>query len=727
MAAAVGAAVAPEPEAPPGAVRFSSLCRSLDRYLEPQQVQNIYSAYLFSADRHDGQRRLTGEPYISHPLSVAQTLADLHLDADTIAAALLHDVIEDTPTARDQIVQQFGGDIAHLVDGVSKLTHLSGMSKSEEQAENFSKMMLAMVRDVRVMLVKLADRLHNMRTLQALPAAKRQRIARETLEVYVPIARRLGMNAICMELERRAFQTLHPFRSRVLEQAIRRRLGRQRERMEEVRRNFKQALGEYGIEAQIEGREKSAYSIYRKMRDKRLSLDEVFDVYGFRVVVDSADQCYRTLGVAHSLYKPVPGKFKDYIAIPKANGYQSLHTSLRGPGGVPVEIQVRTRDMEQVAEGGVAAHWKYKSDASMPLPAHARTWMQSIMDIRASAPDSVAFLEHVKVDLFPHEVYVFTPAGDIMRLPQGATALDFAYAVHSDVGDTCAGAKIDRIASPLSTELRSGQTVEILTRADSTPSAAWLDFVVTAKARSSIRHHLKGLQEEQAEDLGRRLLERALHQFGKTYKELDAKRIAATLEVLKVADEQQLLRGIGLGQLMAPIVAHHLAEQKLPRRAIGWLDRMLRRPQHRSVALQGTEGLAVTFAKCCRPIPGDAVVGMASAGHGLVIHRGQCRNLRRRRKAPEQWIPCEWAASVAGEYPVAVQVSTTNRRGLLARIAAAIADEGSNIVGVNLDEAHASTINLGFILNVRDRVHLAAVIKAVRRLDGVHKVVRLLG
>ena len=729
--AAVAAPAPPPPlpapfAPPPEPVRFDTLCRELDSYLEPEQVRRVYRAYLFSAERHAEQRRLTGEPYIVHPLAVARVLAGLHLDADTIAAALLHDVIEDTPTLRGQLVRDFGEDVAHLVDGVSKLAHLdAGVSRREAQAANFSKMMLAAVQDLRVMLVKLADRLHNMRTLHALPPDKRRRIARETLEVYVPIARRLGMNAVCQELERRSFRTLHPVRCRVLERAMRASRERRREWVEQVETNLRQCLAEQSIEAQIEGREKSAYSIYCKMRDKRLSFQEVYDVYGFRVVVESLDQCYRVLGVAHNLYKPVPGKFKDYIAIPKANGYQSLHTALFGPGGMPLEVQIRTRAMEQVAESGVAAHWKYKSS---PLPSHARDWVRNVMEIKRQAPDSVEFLESVKVDLFPHEVYVFTPAGDILQLPKGATALDFAYAVHSDLGNTCVGVKIDRVVSPLGAELASGQTVEVLTAPHAAPSPAWLDFVVTAKARAAIRQHLKGLREGKAEDLGRRLLDKALANSAARFDALPAARVKEVLESLGLDGPEALFRELGLGRLMAPVVAHRLCGAAAPApRQGGWLDRMLRRRQDQPLALQGTEGMAVTFSKCCRPIPGDKVVGTVTSGHGLVVHRGECRNLARLRKSPEQWVPCEWADTVAGEYPAAVRVTTVNRRGLLARIAAAMAEQDSNIVGVTLEEQQVRNISIAFILNVRDRAHLAGVIKAVRRLPHVHKVARLAG
>ena len=711
---------------PPEPVRFGALCRELEAYLESEQVRRIYRAYLFSAERHAEQRRLTGEPYIVHPLAVARVLAGLHLDADTIVAALLHDVIEDTPTLRAQIVRDFGEDVAHLVDGVSKLAHLdAGVSRREAQAANFSKMMLAAVQDLRVMLVKLADRLHNMRTLHALPPDKRRRIARETLEVYVPIARRLGMNTVCQELERRAFRTLHPVRCRVLERAMRTSRERRREWVEQVQQSLRQCLAEQAIGAQIEGREKSVYSIYCKMRDKRLSFQEVFDVYGFRVVVESLDQCYRVLGVAHNLYKPVPGKFKDYIAIPKANGYQSLHTALFGPGGMPLEIQIRTRAMEQVAEGGVAAHWKYKSGA---LPSHARDWVRNVLEIKRQAPDSVEFLENVKVDLFPHEVYVFTPAGDILQLPKGATALDFAYAVHSDLGNTCVGVKIDRVMSPLGAELASGQTVEVATAPHAAPSPAWLDFVVTAKARAAIRQHLKGLREGQAEDLGRRLLDKALGRSAARWDALPEARVAEVLESLELDGPEALFRELGLGRLMAPVVAHRLCGAAVPPpRQAGWIDRMLRRRKDQPLALQGTEGMAVTFSKCCRPIPGDAVVGTVTSGHGLVVHRGECRNLARLRKSPEQWVPCEWAGAVDGEYPVAVRVTTVNRRGLLARIASVMAEQDSNIVGVTLEEQQVRNISITFILNVRDRAHLAGVIKAVRRLPNVHKVARVAG
>ena len=727
MSSAIDSASASIDEVPTSPIRFHTLCNQLDQYLDSDQIRQVYRAYLFGAERHAEQRRLSGEPYITHPLSVASTLANLHLDADTIVAALLHDVIEDTPTAHDQIRQEFGEDVAHLVDGVSKLTHLDGVSRSEAQAENFSKMMLAMVRDIRVMLVKLADRLHNMRTLAALSEEKQKRIARETLEVYVPIARRLGMNTFCLELEERAFETLYPMRSRVLGNAIKTHHGHRHNWTEKVRENLIQCIKERGMTAWLEGREKSVYSIYCKMRDKRLSFNEVFDVYGFRVIVGTVDECYRVLGVVHSLYKPLPGKVKDYIAIPKANGYQSLHTALQGPDAVPLEIQVRTEHMERVAEGGIAAHWNYKSGMEL-LPTHAKAWMQNILDIRRQAPNSVEFLEHVKVDLFPHDVYVFTPAGDILRLPQGATVVDFAYAVHSGVGNACVGVKVDRIALPLSTELISGQTIEVLTAPHGKPSPAWLDFVVTAKARSSIRQYLKGLKEDQAEELGLRMLEKALTRFGKTFADIPDERVSEMIKATRVEDAQQLFRDIGLGCLMAPIVAHQLAGSPAPSRHPGrWLGRVWGRKRNQPMALQGTEGMAVTFSKCCRPIPGDTVTGTVSAGHGLAIHRSNCPNLKRFRKSPEQWVPCEWAETVKGEYPVSVRVSTKNRRGLLARVAATIAEEGSNITGVNLEEAQGINTSMKFILNVRDRVHLAAIIKAIRRLPDVHKVVRLSG
>ncbi len=729
MAVALEAAVesAPEFSGPTG---FRRLHEQLERYLDLEQIQRIYRAFLFSSERHGDQRRYTGEPYITHPLAVAETLAELHLDADTIIAALLHDVIEDTLTAQEQIGTRFGEDVAHLVEGVSKLTLIGGLSRGEAQAANFSKMMLATVRDIRVILVKLADRLHNVRTLSVLPLQKRQRIATETLDVYVPIARRLGMNTVCQELESRAFEAMYPLRSQVLSRAMESQRKRQRNQMEQARSNLLDNLRFRNIEAQVESREKSAYSIYCKMRDKRCTFSEVYDVFGFRVIVGTVDECYRALGVAHSLYKPIPGKFKDYIAIPKANGYQSLHTALHGPGAVPLELQVRTDDMERVAESGVAAHWKYKDAAELALPAHAARWLQNVEDLQRTAPDSLEFLEQVKVDLFPHEVYVFTPKGDILRLPHGATALDFAYAVHSDVGDTCVGVKIDRVSMPLSSELSSGQMVEAITAAHGKPTAAWLDFAVTAKARTAIRQYLKGLKEEQAAALGQRLLDRALARFDLNFTDVPAEQITQALKTMGLADEEQLFCDIGLGRIMAPIAAHHLAGgATFPQGSPAWWKRVLRRQEKAPVvALVGTEGMAVSFSKCCRPIPGDAVVGMTSIGHGLVIHRGDCRNISgRRNKTSGQWIPFKWADTVEGEYSVAIRVSTNNRRGLLAQIAAAIAAQDSNIDGVELEEAQGSTTSLGFILNVRDRAHLASLIKAIRRLPDVRKVERLSG
>ena len=721
MTTAVGAPALP---APP---RFRDLCGKLSGYLDREDARRVYRAYLFGAERHAGQHRASGEPYITHPLAVAEVLADQRLDADTLCAALLHDVIEDTPTVREQIEKDFGSSVAHLVDGVSKLQHLGeSASRGEAQAANFSKMMLAAVQDLRVILVKLADRLHNLRTLDALESERRERIARETLEVYVPIARRLGMNSICMEYEQRVFEVLHPVRSRVLAHTLQRVENRHREKVEQIHGELRKCLEEYDIEARVESRQKGLYSIYRKMQEKRLSFQEVFDVYGFRIIVDRLDDCYRALGVVHNLYKPVPGRFKDYIAIPKNNGYQSLHTGLFGPGGVPLEIQIRTRAMDRVAESGVAAHWRYKGEDSPNLLPHAEDWMRSLHDLKSRTPDSAEFLEHVKVDLFPHEVYVFTPAGEILRLPKGATALDFAYAVHSDVGNSCTGVSIDRTLVPLDTELASGQTVEVQTDPSANPSPAWLDFVATGKARASIRQYLKGLREEQAEEPGRHLLERALGRLQQDLEQVPEERMTEVCASLGAEGPAQLFSGIGLGRWMAPVVAHQLAGS-VPGTQRTWLNRMLRRYKEQPLALQGTEGLAVNLAKCCRPIPGDEVFAMVTAGHGLVVHRDRCPNVGRRRGAPGQKLPLEWEENVEGEYSVAVQVITVNRRGLLARIATAIAEQKSNIIGVTLDEQQAQNISMTFVLDVRDRTHLAAILRAVRKVPNVHRAGRLLG
>ena len=711
---AITAGAAPAPPASP----LDALCAELRAYLDPAQIEEVREAYRLAAEAHDGQRRLSGEPYIHHPVEVAHILATLRLDHRSIMAALLHDVIEDTGIGKEALAERFGEEVAELVDGVSKLTQIRFRSQAEAQAENFRKMMLAMTRDLRVILIKLADRLHNMRTLGAMPPEKRRRIARETLEIYAPIANRLGMNSLRIELEDLGFAALHPLRHRVLREAVRRARGNRKEIVARIETALKRRLRQEGLPGRVVGREKHLYGIYQKMRTKGVSFSEIMDVYAFRIIVDSVDTCYRVLGAVHGLYKPVPGRFKDYIAIPKANGYQSLHTTLFGPYGVPIEIQIRTEDMHRVAEQGVAAHWLYKTGDKRGAAAHARAreWLRDLLEMQKSAGDSLEFLENVKIDLFPDEVYVFTPAGDIMELPRGATAVDFAYAVHTDVGNTCVACRIDRRLMPLSTRLLNGQTVEIITAPGARPNPAWLDFVVTGKARANIRHHLKNLRREEAVHLGRRLLDRALGAWGTDLEALPRERVEAALASLKVESLEALLEDIGLGNRPAAIVARRL----LPEETAGDGDG---RPAG-ALAIRGTEGMVVSFARCCRPIPGDAILGFVTAGRGIVVHRESCKNVAEFRKQPERWVEVRWAERVEGEFAAEVRVDVANQRGVLATIASAIAEMGSNIENVDMEDRDGLTTTLSFVLMVRDRRHLARIIRRIRNIQLVMRISR---
>ena len=700
------------------ATGIDDLLAKLRQYLTEAQVEEIHQAYLFGAVAHEGQRRLSGEPYISHPVAVAAILADLHMDHRTIEAALLHDVIEDTPTLKEEINTRFGGEVARLVDGVSKLTQIKFKSRAEAQAENFRKMVLAMVEDIRVIMVKLADRLHNMRTLGAMPAPKRRRIANETLEIYAPIAHRLGMSAIRMELEDLGFEALYPMRYKVLARHLKRSRTHQKEMVSKITDGLTQALEREHIKTTVEGREKHLYSVYRKMRAKHLPLAEVLDVYAFRLVVERTDDCYRALGVVHNLYKPVPGKFKDYIAIPKANGYQSLHTVLIGPQGVPLEVQIRTEDMDKVSRSGIAAHWLYKTgDGGATAPeVRAREWLKGVMELQQGTGSSLEFLENVKVDLFPDEVYVFTPQGDIRRLPRGATAVDFAYAVHTDVGNACVAAKIDRRLVPLRTPLENGQTVEIITSPSGRPNPAWLNFVITVKARANVRHYLKNLQHGEAVELGKRMLERALAALSLKLTRVPEAQLMAVVHEFKLENADELFESIGLGQHLAPLVARRLMPDReaepVPTKASGPL------------MIRGTEGLVVSFARCCHPIPGDSIVGVLTSGRGIVIHRDGCGNLNEYRSQPEKLIEVQWEKSIKREFPVEVRADVANQRGVLATVAAAIADTGSNIEHVNLQERDGETSVLTFVFAVKDRTHLAKLLRRIRGLPQVMRVAR---
>jgi RelA/SpoT family (p)ppGpp synthetase len=701
---------------------ISDLCQMLESYLDKDQVQEVYRAYLFGAEAHEGQHRLSGEPYIYHPIAAARILAELRLDHKSIVAAILHDVIEDTPTAKEQIESEFGEDVAELVDGVSKLTQIEFESQAEAQAENFRKMILAMVRDIRVILVKLADRLHNMRTLGVMRPDKRRRIARETLDIYAPIANRLGINALRVELEDLGFAALYPLRYKVLNKAVLEARGHRKEVLNKIETAIKRRIQQENFPARVRSREKHLYSLYRKIRDKTLSFEETYDVYAFRIIVNDVDACYRALGIMHNLFKPVPGKFKDYIAIPKANGYQSLHSILFGPYGVPIEVQIRTEEMDRVAESGVAAHWVYKEDDADvdQMHAGAREWMRELLEMQTRAGDSLEFLENVKIDLFPDAVYVFTPAGEIMKLPHGSTVIDFAYAVHTDVGNTCIDARVDRQVVPLRTILRNGQTVEIVTASGATPSPAWLSFVVTAKARSNIRHHQKNLKREEAISLGRRMLDRALAVFEVTADDISSKRLKTLLEDYRVKNVDDLLVEIGMGRRPSVLVARALVPA-------GDDDSGEGETAMRPLVIKGSEGMVTRFSKCCRPIPGDPVVGIITGGRGQVIHSVNCRNISDNKYPPENFLDVQWEPSIDEEFPVEVLVAVEDRRGVLARVAAAIGDADSNIESVAIEERDGRTNNLRFTITVHNRLHLASVMRGVRKMPSVIRIARSRG
>jgi guanosine-3',5'-bis(diphosphate) 3'-pyrophosphohydrolase len=691
-------------------------------YLKPVDVARVAEAYRFSGAAHAGQTRQSGEPYISHPLAVAEILAGWHLDGQALQAALLHDVMEDTSVTKAEISDTFGKPVADLVDGVSKLDKIEFQSAEDAQAENFRKMLLAMARDVRVILIKLADRLHNMRTLEAVAPAKRRRVARETMEIYAPIANRLGLNELFHELQELAFSHTHPLRYRVLVKATRAARGNRREVVGKIEAAIRARLAEAGVAATVTGREKHIYSIYRKMIEKHLSFSEVHDIYGIRVVVKDAPTAYLALGALHGLYKPVPGKFKDYIAIPKANGYQSLHTALIGPYGVPVEVQVRTEEMHRLAEAGVASHWMYKSDADSLSELQKKThqWLQSLLEIQSQSGDSQEFLEHVKVDLFPDEVYVFTPKGRIMSLPRGATAVDFAYAVHTDIGNKCVAAKVNGELVPLRTELRNGDRIEIITTGYAKPNPAWLQYVRTGKARSNIRHFLKTMQYDESAALGERLLEQALKALGHSSSEIDAAGWERAVRDFGAHARQEVLADIGLGRRLPAVVARQLLRKAEREDAKGGAGKTA------SVVIRGTEGMAVQLASCCRPIPGDEIVGSMKKGQGLVVHAADCRQAARsRRVEPEQWLDVEWDRKTTRLFHAALRVTVTNQRGVLAKVASEIAQAGSNIDSISMEEDRALFTSMLFVLEVGNRQHLARVMRALRRLPEVEKLARV--
>ncbi|WP_456414526.1 RelA/SpoT family protein [Thiolapillus sp.] len=698
--------------------QISDLCTSLESYLPPEQVREVYRAYLFSARAHEGQKRLSGEPYICHPVAVARILGEMRMDYQCLMAAILHDVIEDTPTAKDQLAEEFSEEIAELVDGVSKLAKIGSLSRAEAQAESFRKMMLAMTRDIRVILIKLADRLHNMRTLGVMRPDKARRISRETTEIYAPIAQRLGINSLRVELEDLGMAAYHPWRYRVLTDHLNKLRGNRKEVINGIEETIRARLEQEDFRGEVSGREKHIFSIYRKMRDKHLSLNEVADVFAFRILVDNVDTCYRVLGAMHSLFKPVPGRFKDYIAIPKANGYQSLHTVLVGPHGQHIEVQIRTHEMHKVAEEGIAAHWHYKTGDEKFPPGAAAEWVRNLLEVQKGSGTSTEFLEHVKVDLFPDEVYVFTPKGQIKVLPRGASVVDFAYAIHSDVGNHCVAARVDRHLVPLRSRLRNGQTIQILSNEDARPNPAWLDFVVTGKARAGIRAFLKRLETDEAAELGRRMLERELEKYGARLADLREDKIPSLLEQLKVNSLRELTIDIGLGNRMVKLVAGTLlAVDSLDKDGEAGAD----------LTIRGTEGMVVKFGKCCHPIPGDPILAVFNPGKGLVVHHQACPNVLDERKSDANWVDVRWQDDVQGEFVAALHVDVDNKRGMLATIASAIAEMGSNIDDIRTEDHDGRTSGLHLLISVSDRRHLAAVLRRMRAIPEVLRISRDLG
>ena len=700
---------------------IQQLASCVSKYLDADQVADIRRAYRYGAKAHEGQFRLSGEPYICHPLSVAIILADMRMDANGIMAAILHDVIEDTEISKLALTEEFDEAVAELVDGVSKLTQLDCKSRAEAQAENVRKMFLAMARDLRVIMVKLADRVHNMRTLGVMPANKKRRIARETLEIYAPLASRLGMNQIRIELENHGFSAMYPMRSRILEEAVRKARGNRKEIIATTEAAIKKRLLDALINCDVTGREKHTYSIYNKMLNKGVSFSEVFDVYGFRIIADKPDDCYRVLGVMHTLYKPVPGRFKDYIALPKANGYQSLHTVLIGPYGLLLEIQIRTGDMHRMAESGIAAHWLYKneddSDASNSQ-VHANEWLRDLLEIQKTAGDSLEFIDNLKVDLFPQQVYVFTPKGSIVKLPRGAAIVDFAYAVHTDIGNSCVSARVDRCLAPLQTKLENGQTVEIITAEWARPNPVWLKFVVTAKARAAIRAYLRNFKRKEAIGLGRRLLDKELGAEGLRLDDIPKERIDCALETMEYSTLDDLCESLGLGNRMPFLVAKRLYDDDSD-------SSSSERASFSPLIIRGTEDMVVNLAKCCRPLPGDPIIGFFNPGKGIVIHLSECKNGQVNGRKNTSWLDVEWDENVEGEFSVEIRLEVKNQRGTLATVASTISGLDSNIETVSIREQD-DQVSLDFItFTVKNRVHLANIMRELRKLSTVLKLSRV--
>jgi len=708
-------------------VSFSDLTDRLKVYMSSGDIQKVKAAFRFSDTAHLGQFRKSGEPYITHPIAVAKILAHWRMDVGAVQAALLHDVMEDSGTSKQDLAEQFGPAVAELVDGVSKLDRLNFASNAQAQAESFRKMLLAMARDVRVILIKLADRLHNVRTLSAVDRERQKRIARETLDIYAPIAHRLGLNEIYRELQEACFALLYPLRYRVLEKAVFTARGNRREVLKKIHVAVQNALARSKLRAEIFGREKTLFGIYRKMVEKRLSFSEVLDIYGFRVVLNSVPDCYLALGVLHGLYKPVPGKFKDYIAIPKVNGYQSLHTTLIGPFGQPVEFQLRTREMNRVAESGVAAHWLYKEDEQTLSDMQSRThqWLQSLIELQQQTGDSAEFLENIKVDLFPDKVYIFTPKGKIVSLPRGATAVDFAYSIHTDIGNKCIAARINGEVQPLRTELRNGDVVEIVTGPVARPNPAWLGFVRSGRARAEIRHFLRTMKRQESVDLGARLLEQAAAQFSFNVADAGPEAWSELVREAQARDRDELLADVGLGRRLAAVLVRQLSRIRSRSASASDARASGPAPSAAPVQIQGTEGMALQMANCCTPIPGDEVVGQLRRDLGLVVHQSDCTHAQRARRAdPDRWLDLQWSEDPVGLYAVNMDVRARNERGVLGYVAVAVAEAESNILSVNIEDEDAREVTIHFKIQVHDRRHLARVVRMLRRIRQVTRVAR---
>lgn len=702
------------PECPPP--RIGHLCDALEKYLPLEQIREVYRAYLFSAEAHEFQHRISGEHYICHPVSVAYILAGMRLDYKCLMAAILHDVIEDTGVVKEALAREFDDEIADLVDGVTKITQIGFKDRATAQAANMDKILLAMTQDIRVILIKLADRLHNMRTLGPLKKDKAKRIAKETLEIYSPIAHRLGINNICLELEDKGFRYYWPWRYRCLHRAIDKICKSHTTPIAKVAAIIQTRLHKESINGRVISRQKHLYGIYRKMKDKHRRFSNIVDVYGMRIIVDRLDTCYRTLGTVHNLYKPVPGRFKDYIAIPKANGYQSLHTLVVGPNGVRIEIQIRTEEMQKLAESGIAAHWIYRSSLGQTKKVHLGL-QQDVLAIKQISEDPVDFLNKIKFDLFQDKVYVFSPKGKIFELPKGASVVDFAYAIHSSVGDACVGARINHRLVPLRTNLRSGQTVEIINAPNAKPQANWLNFIVTSKARSNVLQHLKHQKNQEAEKLGKSLLEQEIQANNMLWEQIPPERRKSLLNSIKINTETELWRQIGLGHILPRLIAWRLKEfsnTSLP---------ITDNPQR--FAIKGCEGVVIIFSKCCRPIIGDAIIGTLNPGRGLVVHRQGCHNLGNFGRREQNWLAIEWEPEAKIDLPTEIRVDMGNKRGALATVAAAIANSDSNIEAIQFLERDGLNAALTFLIAVHNYQHLEEIIHNLQTLPSVTNIERV--